>query len=466
MKTISIIITMLTIPLSIIAQQKDFPKILNSKPDLETLISDLTTNSHMQQSVTDENNLTDSQKIWGLMQIWSTAKYNFVFFDQIPDFDWDAAVQSAIPKVLATSNTDDYYRVLRELAGPLDDAHTMVLPPGLFSGAYDNPPVEFEMIDGKVILVRMGDTEEIRAQNMYPGLELLEIDDIPVSDCLEQIRAYYYGGTRQWQEAFGMYFLLMGKPESEVKLKLRDTRDKISTVSLTRNAMKNSFQLRTYFMEPAVENRFIEDGIVYIKLNSFRPGNAADAFKAEFNKLNLDELKGMILDIRYNSGGSSDNSYDIISNLIDQPVEAARWKTRKYMPAYAAWGQPEEWHEGRMGTIEPSDGKHYTGPLVLLVGSLTASAAEDFVVPLDFSDRAMLIGSKTAGGTGNPMIINLPGGGIFMACSKKDYYPDGKEFVGYGIKPDISVQLTQKDILENRDPVLEKAVEVIKNWDQ
>jgi len=215
--------------------------------------------------------------------------------------------------------------------------------------------------------------------------------------------------------------------------------------------MNNSFQYRTFLQEPLVEKKVLENCIV-------------DAFNLEFDKLNLNEVRGMILDVRYNSGGNSDYGYKIISHLIDQPVETARWKTRKYLPAYASWGLPEEWHEGSMGTIDPSEGNHYLGPLVLLVGPLTASAAEDFVLPLDYSNRAMLIGSKTAGGTGNPITVSLPGGGVFMVCAKKDYYPDGKEFVGYGIEPDISVQSSQQDVYENRDRVMEKAIEVLQNW--
>jgi hypothetical protein len=40
---------------------------------------------------------TAEQKLWGLMQIWSEAKYNFAFFDRHPDPDWDAEVQKCIP---------------------------------------------------------------------------------------------------------------------------------------------------------------------------------------------------------------------------------------------------------------------------------------------------------------------------------------------------------------------------------
>lgn len=102
--------------------------------------------------------------------------------------------------------------------------------------------------------------------------------------------------------------------------------------------------------------------------------------------------------------------------------------------------------------------------VAVLTGPGTFSAAEDFLVPLKFSKRALLIGEKTAGSTGNPIAVALPGGGTFRVVSKRDMFPDGKEFVGIGIIPDVEVKVTQQDIIGKNDPVLNKGIEVIKNW--
>ena len=93
-------------------------------------------------------------------------------------------------------------------------------------------------------------------------------------------------------------------------------------------------------------------------------------------------------------------------------------------------------------------------------------APEDFIVPLHHSKRAVLIGRRTAGTTGNPVRLPLPGGGVFMVCALRDSYPDGTEFVGIGIEPDHLVEPTQLDIWEGRDRALEKAVEVLSKREQ
>ncbi|MHC4742441.1 MAG: S41 family peptidase, partial [Planctomycetota bacterium] len=77
--------------------------------------------------------------------------------------------------------------------------------------------------------------------------------------------------------------------------------------------------------------------------------------------------------------------------------------------------------------------------------------------------RATVVGRKTAGSTGQPLSIKLPGFGGARICTKWDTYPDGREFVGIGIIPDVEVFPTSADIAENRDVVLEKGLEVLRS---
>jgi len=415
--------------------------------------------------------LTKNEMVWGLMQVWAETKFNFVYFDQVPDLEWDKEVQLVIPNVLAAKDNIEYYKILQELVARLDDGHTFILPPELINGAYDNPPLEFQMVEGKVILTRVGDTKKIREAGLRPGLELVAVgEDVPVWDNFrDNVARYFQGGTEQWRKAFGLFLLLNGPKDSTVKLQFRDPAGNLNKVELTRNSKNDDGSDFVHWILGhliPLEHRTLGDGFVYFRLPSFGFDRIVEEFKEAFKRLDPAQIRGMILDIRINSGGSSDKAYSIISKLIDRQIETSRWKTRKYLPAYRSWGQPEEWFEMQPGKISPTDGPRYIGPLVVLIGSHTVSSAEDFVIPLDYANRALLIGSKTAGTTGNPLTVTLPGGGVFRVCSKRDSYPDGKEFVGFGIDPDITVEPTQQDIYEGRDPALAKAIEVISNWNR
>ena len=99
--------------------------------------------------------------------------------------------------------------------------------------------------------------------------------------------------------------------------------------------------------------------------------------------------------------------------------------------------------------------------MVVLTGN-TGSAAEDFLVAIDCIERVTFVGKTTAGCTGTPFMFDLPGGGIAMITTTVQMYPDGRKNRD-GVKPDIEVQPTVQDIIDNKDPVLEKAVEILND---
>lgn len=410
------------------------------------------------------------QKIWILMQVWAEVKYNFVYFDQVPELNWDKEIKNAIPKIQASENIVQYYQILQELVALLNDGHTFIMPPREEMESSDHPAQEMQMIESKIIITRTGDSEEIIEQKITPGLEVIEINGFSARGYLDDnFVRYYSGGTTHWGEAFGLSRFLEGPKNSVVNLNLRGLDGRSKNVELTRNSkMKNgeNFNYQIYDFHPLVERKTIDDGIIYFKLSTFIFEQIVEDFHKELDLLDLDKIKGMILDIRHNMGGNSDFAFKILSRLIDKPIEAAKWKTRKYLPAFRSWGRPEEWYEDSMEIVQPSPEKRFSGPLIILTGHNTVSAAEDFLVPLKFSKRAKIVGDITAGSTGNPITLQLPGGYMFRICSKRDTFPDGEEFVGIGIEPDIKVKITQKDVYENRDRVLDKAVEMIRNWDR
>jgi len=412
---------------------------------------------------------TPAQKIWGLMKVWGNVKYNFAFFDQVPDLDWDAAIQAATPRVLASENSEEYHRRLGELTALLHDGHTIVLSPSLVNGENDNPPVELQVVEDAILLVRIGDTEEIRAQGIRAGMELIAVEGIPAREYLEQnALSYYSGSTPQNGEAFGMFLLLNGPKNSTVRLTLKHRDGQARTVTLTRNSLERngtSFKYRIFDYSRLVELKMLHDRIAYFRLSTFDDERIVEEFYAELDKLDLDGLKGMIIDLRFNMGGDDTNAYPLISRLIDRPVLGSTWSTREYLPAFASWGQPERSYQGDTVRIEPSTQARYTEPLIVLTGPNTMSTSEDFLVPLDYSGRALLVGEATAGTTGNPVNFLLPGGAILRVCSKRDTYPDGSQFVGRGIEPDITVHPSVAGIRANRDEVLEKAIEVLDRWD-
>jgi len=148
------------------------------------------------------------------------------------------------------------------------------------------------------------------------------------------------------------------------------------------------------------------------------------------------------------------------------------YKTRKHTAAYKAWGEyldeykdyyyDNAWHKENADTIYNDNKKKITVPIIILTGHGSASAAEDFLIFMDYLKRGIKVGQRTFGSTGQPLYFDLPGGGKGRVCTLISYYPDWREYVGYGVKPDIEINPTIESYLENRDIVLEKGIEVLK----
>lgn len=193
-----------------------------------------------------------------------------------------------------------------------------------------------------------------------------------------------------------------------------------------------------------------------------RPSQEDETASGSFAK-NLEKLKrakGLILDVRLNGGGDSRMGREMLRRLTEKPMRTSRFELPKYPPAYRAWG--------RVPQVIAEDGtelKPYPGALtmpVLLTTARTFWAAEDFVIVYKSMNRGPVIGTATGGSTGQPVSFRLPGGGGARECAKRDFGPGGEEFVGKRIAPDFEVQPTAEDFRAGRDPVLEKAVEVLQ----
>jgi C-terminal processing protease CtpA/Prc len=415
---------------------------------------------------------TDEQKLMGLFTIWSEAKFAFPFFNQIPEVNWDIKVQEYIPKVLASKDVESYYKVLMEFSALLNDGHTGVNPPwGPFKPGFDYPPMEIEIIENKFIITQVGETSEMKAQNVYPGLEILEVDNINNEKYFEEnVLRFNKRGTKQADEAINLWTLLQGEKDSKVHLKVKDMDGTIRMVDIIRNSSLNDGSnfycqmLRWYMIDPILESKLLSDGILYVKISNFDKEELITEFKKLIQDIDVKAVNGMIIDLRHNPGGESSIAEKMISFLIDKPISSAVWHIPHYIAADRAWGNDAVWTEIK-NTIEPAEGKKYLGPLVILTGSGTFSSAEDFIVPIHYSKRAVLVGEKTAGSSGNPLRVQLPGGGNFRVVTVKMTYPDDKEYIGIGIQPDEEIYPTQIDIMNGNDPILVKGIEVLKKWE-
>lgn len=410
------------------------------------------------------------QKVWGLMTIWAEAKYAFPHFEKLSDLDWDRAAQQFIPRVVAAEDMESYYQVLSEFVAMLKDSHTSIVAPwGHFKPGYDLPPIEVQVVEDRFLITRAGETDEIESQRIYPGLEIVEIGDSPIRDHFENnVLKYNTRGSKQGDEAVLTIFLFYGPQGEKVEFTVKDMDGTARNVTLTRSSLNRNgspFMYRfvhNMMVAQTIESKMLDDNILYVNIPHFENDRVAVDFLNMIDGLDPSVITGMIVDVRYNMGGNSTTCNKMVACLIDEPVTSPIFKYRHYVAAEKAWGKEPRWSTDNID-VSPRNGKKYMGPLVVLSGPTTNSSAEDFIIELQYIGRAKIVGETTAGGAGNALVSALPGGGSFRVSTFTAVYPGGEEYVGKGVAPDVEVRPTRKDIFEGKDPILEKAIDVITN---
>jgi carboxyl-terminal processing protease len=435
----------------------------------KTLVEKSNANGKMQKTFWDgaalstpfRENLSDDEKVAGLSRFWSEVKFNFANFDLVPDLNWDALYLSYLPKVRETKSTVEYYRLLMEFCALLKDGHTNVTPPEpLTNEFYSRPLIRTRLIEGHVIVIRVQD-DLLQRDGIVPGLEVLEINSMPVKQYAEQrIMPFQSASTKQDLEVRGYeYALLAGASREPLEILFQDSAGQTFKKVLRRLTPMD--REKAMMPTPALEFGRLPGNIAYVSLNTFNTNEVVKQFEAAYAE--IEKTDAMILDVRNNGGGNSNNGYAILAYLTGKPFKTSQWKTRNYRPSYRAWQRTDEWYSQPAGEYNPNPTKLYTKPVIVLTSPRTFSAAEDFAVAFDFMKRGKIIGEATGGSTGQPLNFSLPGKGSARVCTKRDSYPDGKEFVGVGIQPTIAVQPRISDFRNGRDTVLEAALNELKS---
>ena len=404
--------------------------------------------------------LSIEERVAGLSLFWAEARQNFVYFDHVPTLEWDKLYMEYLTKVMETEKTSDYYNVMIQIAAQLHDGHTNIYPPQeLIDSFYSKPPMTTAMIEDKVLVLSV--ESDSLAKLVKTGDEIISIDGIDVQRYAEEKIAPYVSSSTSQDRRLRMfgYQLLDGDANQPLTLRMRDSMGKEYSATVKRSGYTDiqTPEIFTFKMLP--------NDVAYFALDHFESDESIKAFERALPQIM--KAKSLIIDMRQNGGGSSDYGYDILSYLSDKPIytETSYQRSedavlRARLGAFVKWAPLT----GNSQPFQSPKHEHiFTGKVEVLTSAQTYSAGEDFVVAFQTMKRGKTIGEPTGGSTGQPLLFALPGGGKARICVKRDLFPDGREFVGKGIQPDISVAPTVSGIRSARDTVLEHALELLRD---
>lgn len=195
----------------------------------------------------------------------------------------------------------------------------------------------------------------------------------------------------------------------------------------------------------------------YTKDGTFEEGAAAleEALDQVFN--GAKQMKGLVIDVRLNTGGSDPLALAIASRLASKRYLAYSKTVRTNVTGLLRFSTPQNiW-------VETSTRHGYLGTVVLLFGPDTISGGETFAMALmGRNPRVTFVGENTQGVFSDVWGRKLPNGWTFRLPTELYLTSSGKSFDVKGMTPNIRVPVfPEADLKAGRDGALERAIKVI-----
>lgn len=325
-----------------------------------------------------------------------------------------------------------FYGALTGMVASLGDPYSDFLDPETtkafqneMSGSFEGIGAEIGIKNDKLMIIAPLSGTPAEKAGLKPMDQILQIDG---QDTSQMTLDYATSSIR-------------GKKGTEVKLLILSEGDKEAReVSLKRDEI-NVVSVR-HSVKSAGENGSLKLG--YIEILTFSD-DTVSVFKKTVNDLLGQGIKGIVLDLRNNPGGYLDSAVTVASQFIEKgPIVI------------------EEFSDQTKKTYEAEGGALLADyPVVVLINNGSASAAEILAGALKDDKNAILVGESSFGKGSVQEYEELADGSSLKLTTAKWLTPKGISINDQGLTPDYTVALSQDDYDNNKDPQLDKAVEVI-----
>jgi hypothetical protein len=426
------------------------------------------------------NKLSKADKLMALSLFWSETRYNFAFYDQLT-FDWDSLYKVYLPLVEATTNDVDFYDIMQHFAGSLQDGHSSI-----FSDVYyqygDYIPMLVDYFNDTLYITRVRDDLE----NACPlGSKILEINGLPFDQYMDKyINPFVDSKYKPTQQVLAALRLFSSRPlQDKITIKYITPNREIRTITPPRDGEKNrdkhsSKSRETNYNYDPIYVSWQEDNIAVLTINSFLDWDGKQI--AYFEKKLRDTLynaDGIIIDLRNNGGGSTDVAWYFLQYIIkDSFFLNYAWQTRihnavkkangNFIEENKAYYEMNAYQTFAGDTIFIGDSiQRFSVPIVILISTMTVSAAEDFLVILyERKDRPLLIGQPSFGSTGSPLVFREwpDPNGLAKVCTRRVLFPYSLKPLDKGVEPDIWVNYTFEEYMSGKDKDMEIAIQELK----
>jgi len=323
------------------------------------------------------------------------------------------------------------YGAISGMVKSLGDPYTVFFPPEEtkrfeedVKGVFEGVGMEIGIKKGQLQVIAPLEGTPAQKAGLRSGDKILKINDTETSDLTIDEAVDLIRGPKGTEVTLTI-FREEWKKTKEIKL----MRDVIEVPSLKREIKEIDGQK-----------------IAYIQLYQFSENASFDFRKAAIEILTSPAQK-IILDLRNNPGGYLEVAQDITGWFLE--------KGKIVVLEDFGQGNEQEYKAQGPGTF--SDYK-----VVILINQGSASASEILAGALRDNRGILLIGEKSFGKGSVQELEKLKEGSSLKITVAKWLTPKGQLITDVGLEPDIKVEMTEEDYEQDRDPQLDKAIEIIK----
>jgi C-terminal processing protease CtpA/Prc len=425
-------------------------------------------------SVSDTGALTRERRLYGLFKIYAVMTH--LYRDPEVVVDWPRRLTSWISAAEAADSPRAYSAVLQEMAVSLHDAHANVSGVGGYNAQRDSaagwmiPARIVRARDGRAVVVQLARVDDPNAPDgrsmasnpFKVGDEVLRIDGHPIDEiaaAASQHISATNGAHLERELSENGWLGTLGPFKSQARVEVRDANGKTREITVQRN--HKGWGQNSLFLAGVPRSRILDGNVGYVSLGSLSGPQQFDSIKVAMR--NTD---GLIIDNRSWRAGVVD--YDLVRGWLWTTADSLPNNSNSSEIPVADFSRTtrnigfvrQDWPPFAPASFNAS-GVYYTKPIVVLIGPLQSEAE---VVPITVRNRhrGLLIGTETAGTTGNENAISLPGGGIFRFSTFRIRNPDGSLFDRVGVVPDVRVTPTVEGIRAGRDEAVETGIAELK----
>lgn len=350
-------------------------------------------------------------------QVWSAVERRY-WDPALHGVDWDAVRARFRGQALAAPDAAALYAVLNRMLALLHDSHVFAIPPAevRYEASRDAGEAQasfgfasYEQGGSWLVYAVTPDSPAARA-GVRPGWRLASIDGRPVD-----IDRHPVVGQRS-------------------RLVFRDIGGQLRPLDLVAASV---------VPPPSVRSRTLAGGVLLVTLDGF---GGRDDRRIAAALHDGPEPGAVILDLRDNDGGEEE--------------AAARVAGLFFAERHTLLRRIDRHHEDKV-PIEGAGGRSFTGPMAVLVGPRSASAAEALAALLDETGRATSVGERTAGALTGASLEPLADGGELSLADFDVRTPGGRRIEGVGFTPAHIVRTTPAEMAAGRDPVLAAALHLV-----